>query len=60
MKTYKLSVPWAGYSRGEAIVEVKASSLEEAIENIYDGEEIERFTVRDDTEWDTSDVTEIK
>ena len=49
-KTFKVRVEWSGYSRGYSVYEVEADSKEEALENYYEGNQIEREVVRDDTE----------
>ena len=49
-KTFTVQVEWSGYSRGYTVYEVEASSEEEAKENYYEGEQISREVVRDDTE----------
>lgn len=52
MKKFKVTFDWSGYSRGHSAYEVEAETAEKAIENWYDGDEIEHVVVRDDTERD--------
>jgi cell pole-organizing protein PopZ len=49
-KKFKVQVEWSGYSRGYSVYEVEAESEEEALECYYEGNQIERNVVRDDTE----------
>lgn len=56
MPTYIVNVDWSGYSRGVAAYRVEADSEEEARERYYEGEELFREVVRDDTESDVSEV----
>ncbi len=60
MKKFKVKFDWSGYSRGYAVYEVEAETEEEAKETFYEGKEIERVVVRDDTERDDMEVEEIK
>ena len=50
MKKYRVDVEWAGHSRGESSYIVEAETMREAMDNYYMGVEVERITVRDDTE----------
>ena len=58
MKTYDVTVNWSGYSRGFSTYRVQADSEDEAKELWYEGEEVQRTTVRDDTE--AQDFTSIE
>lgn len=49
-KTFTVQVEWSGYSRGYTVYEVEAFSEEDAKENYYEGKQISREVVRDDTE----------
>ncbi len=49
-KKFTVQVEWSGYSRGYTVYEVEAFSEEDAKENYYEGNEISREVVRDDTE----------
>lgn len=49
-KKFKVQVEWSGYSRGYSVYEVEAENEEEALECYYEGNQIERNVVRDDTE----------
>lgn len=60
MKKFIVETVWSGYCRGVAKYEVEAETAEEAEENWYDGVEIERYVVRDDTESDVVEVKEVK
>jgi hypothetical protein len=59
MAKYQVTVDWSGYSRGCSIWEVEAESEDDARENWYCGEEIERDTIRDDTEGEVSEIVEL-
>ena len=50
MNKYRVELEWSGYSRGYAIYEVEAESEEAAMEDHWSGVEVERETVRDDTD----------
>ena len=50
MNKYRVELEWSGYSRGYAIYEVEAESEEAAIKDYWQGVEVERDTIRDDTE----------
>jgi len=50
MEIYIVNVPYAGYSRGNAVYKVVANSLEEALENVDRGEFDYLDPIRDDTE----------
>ena len=50
LNKYLVDVQWSGYSRGYSLYEVEAKCEDDAIENYYYGKEIERETIRDDTE----------
>lgn len=49
-KKFKVQVEWSGYSRGYTVYEVEADSEEAALENYYEGNQLEHNVVRDDTE----------
>ena len=59
MKTYKVETTWSGYCRGMAAYSVKAESPEEAKRYWYEGEEIYKEIIRDDTESEVDSVEEI-
>lgn len=54
MPKYHVDVEWSGYSRGTATYEVEAESEADAIENWWDGKEIKRTVIRDDTDVEKS------
>jgi hypothetical protein len=60
MKKFEVTTNWAGYSRGYAVYEVEAENEEAAKSLWYEGLEIERETIRDDTESEISSVKEVK
>jgi len=47
---YRVTTEWYGYSRGTAVYIVEADNEKEAEDRCYEGEEIERTIVRNDTE----------
>lgn len=49
-KMFQVQVEWSGYSRGYSVYEVEAENEEEALECYYEGNQLERCVVRDDTE----------
>lgn len=57
----KLRIPFSGYSRGYKIVEVDATTLEEAMELLedYSYTVLETVTVRDDREHSPEDATVV-
>lgn len=59
MKDYLVVTKWEGYSRGHATYSISADSPEEARELYYDGDEIDRSVVRDDTEEEVESVKEV-
>ena len=62
MKTYMITVPWSGYSRGYAVYKVTANNIDEAIEYCEDSTLLERVVIRDDTEnvWDEADFEDYE
>lgn len=58
--TYIVDVEFAGYSRGISSYKIKASSEEEARDIYYEGIQINRETVRDDTEKEVISVELVK
>ena len=54
---YVVKVSWSGYSRGYATYEVYADDEDEAKKYYYEGVEVERVVVRDDTEVDHDETT---
>jgi len=59
MPKFKVQTEWSGYSRGTVTYLVEAKDEESAKETWYDGEEIERDVVRDDTENEIVSVTKV-
>jgi hypothetical protein len=60
MPKFKVTTQWSGYSRGYSVNLVEAKTAEEAKELWYEGEEIERTVVRDDTEVDHDETKVLK
>ena len=58
MPTYIVKTNWSGYARGVAEWEIEADNEEEAREMYYEGNLLERLTVRDDTEDEIKEVVE--
>ena len=56
MSKYLVTEEWAGYSRGYALYEIEADSEEDARKNYWKGTEIERETIRDDSEGEAEKV----
>jgi len=56
MGKYRVKTVWGGYSRGKAEYIVEANSEEEAKELLWEGEEVSKTTVRDDTESEVESV----
>lgn len=57
MPMYRIFTEWSGYSRGNAIYEIKAKNEKEARELRWKGDLIKRTVVRDDTE---SEITKVE
>ena len=58
MAKFEVHVEWAGYSRGVKVLEVEAETEADARENFWNGKEIDRTVIRDDTE--TGDILAVK
>jgi len=59
MKKFLVTTEWSGYSRGTATYEVEAETADEARELLFEGKQINREVVRDDTESEIESVKEI-
>ena len=59
MNKYEVKTEWSGYSRGKATYIVEANSKEEARELWYEGEEVDKDTVRDDCESEVESVKKL-
>ena len=59
MKHFKVETEWSGYSRGVATYEFWAVDEEEARERYGEGLRVEYRVVRDDTEREILEITEI-
>lgn len=60
MPKFKVDIVWSGYCRGIASYEVEAMDKDEAAENWWDGKEINRETIRDDTDSEVMGVELIE
>jgi hypothetical protein len=59
MAKYQVTVDWSGYSRGTSVWIVEAESEDDAKEDWCCGEEIERYTKRDDTECEVYKIVKL-
>lgn len=60
MNKYIVDTEWWGYSRGVAKYEIEAESEEDAKQFWFEGKELERQVVRDDTEGEVRAVTLVE
>lgn len=59
MPKFKIILEWSGYSRGTEIRIVEAETEEEAREIWYEGKQVDRQIVRDDTESEIDSIVKL-